>query len=148
MTLLGQWVMTSWVSQYFTVTVGNSPNAPATLGIYQPLNWTWLVGEHTGIITTERKHIYHLIYNIYWDITSGHITAHGMALYDITSTTSVHQTSGGHLITSHYHRTDVKPLNHNCIHNLCAKRNPVSVMRFAYETHYPLLINYITVLYQ
>ena len=77
------------------MTVGNSPTAPGTLGIYQPLNWAWLAGEHAGVITTERNHIYHLIYNIYSDTTSGYITAHGMALHNITSTTSVHWTSCG-----------------------------------------------------
>ena len=58
----------------------------------------------------------------------------------------------GHLITSHYHRTDVKPLSHNCIHeciqNLCVKRKPVSVMRFTYEPIIHYIINYITLLYQ
>ena len=29
-----------------TVIVGNSPTAPGTLGIYQPLNSAWLTGEH------------------------------------------------------------------------------------------------------
>ena len=78
-----------------SVTVWDSPTIPGTLGIFQPLNWARLAGEHAEVITTERNHTYHLIYKIYSEITSEYITAHGMALHDITSTTSVHQTSGG-----------------------------------------------------
>ena len=91
----GQPACATTISSYTTVTDGNSPTAPGTLGIYQPLIWARLAGEHAGVITTERNHIYHLIYSIYCDITSVYITAHGMVLHDITSATSVHQTSGG-----------------------------------------------------
>ena len=42
------------------MTVVNSTTAPGILGIDQPLNWAWLAGEHAGVITTERSHIYHL----------------------------------------------------------------------------------------
>ena len=45
---------------YHIVTVGDLPTALDTLGIYQPLNWAWLPGEHARVITTERSHIYHL----------------------------------------------------------------------------------------
>ena len=51
--------------QQLSVTVGNSPTAPDTLGSYQTLDWARLAGEHAGVNTTERNHIYHLIYNIY-----------------------------------------------------------------------------------
>ena len=47
------------------VTVGNSPTAPGTQGNYQQLNWAWIAGVHAGVVTTERNHTYHLIYNIY-----------------------------------------------------------------------------------
>ena len=96
------WFISSPLLDFKGVTVGNSPTALGTLGIYQPLNWARLAGEHTcRVIPTERNHIYHLIQNSYGDITSGYITTHGMALHDITCTTSVHQTSGG----SHHYFT-------------------------------------------
>ena len=50
------------------VTAGNSLSAPGTLGSYQTLDWARLA--HAGVSRTERNHSYHLIHNIYWDITS------------------------------------------------------------------------------
>ena len=47
---------------FISVTVGNSPTAPGTLGSYQALDWARLA--HAGINRTERNHIYHLIHNI------------------------------------------------------------------------------------
>ena len=51
------------------VTVGNSPTAPGTLGSYQTHDWARLA-THAGVVTTERNHIYHLLHNIYSEITS------------------------------------------------------------------------------
>ena len=63
--LIHPWFNSSLKLGAKSVTVGISTTAPGTLGNYQPLNWAWLAGEHTGVITTERNHIYYLIYNIY-----------------------------------------------------------------------------------
>ena len=65
----------------FIVTVENSPTAPGTLGNYQPLNWSRLAEERTGVITTERNHISPFIYNIYW---AYHIRVHHSTWYGIT----------------------------------------------------------------
>ena len=70
---------------YICVTVGNSPTAPDTLGIYQPLYWARLAGKHVGVITTERSHI----------STSGG-SPHGFALPQNRTTDEI--------------RSDVKPL--------------------------------------
>ena len=83
------------LSNVFGVTVGDIPTAQGTLGIYHPLNWARLAGEHGGVITTERSHIYHYIQHLLRYLTSRYIAAHGMALQGITSATSIHQTSGG-----------------------------------------------------
>ena len=48
-----------------SVTVVNSTTAPGTLGIYQPLNWAWLAGEHTGVINNREEPHLSSIYNIY-----------------------------------------------------------------------------------
>ena len=59
---------------------GTPPTAPGTLGIYQPCNWARLAGEHTGFITTERNHIYHLytFIEISHQGTSQHMVWHYM----------------------------------------------------------------------
>ena len=82
--------------QINTVTVENSCTAPGTLGSYQTLDWARLAGQHAGVIMTERNHIYHLMHNIYWDITSSQHIVHGMVMaHEISS--AVHQV--GHLMT-------------------------------------------------
>ena len=37
------------------LTVGNSPTAPGTMGIYQPLNWAWLTGVRTCAGVTNNR---------------------------------------------------------------------------------------------
>ena len=85
-----------FIDFHWNVTFGNSPTTPSTLGSYQNLDRVRLA-THAGVVTTERNHIYHLIYNIYWDFISSQHVVHGMVMvHNITS--AVHQV--GHLMAS------------------------------------------------
>ena len=92
-----------------TVTVGDLPTAPDTLGNYQPLNWAMLAQEHTGVITTERSHIYHLntTYLLRYHIRVHHSTWYGITRHHLHNiSTSDIRTSKQIFITEHQYRTE------------------------------------------
>ena len=93
---------------FANVTVGNSPTAPGTLRSYQTIDWARLA--HAGVNRTERNHSYHLIHNIYWDITSSQHMVHGVVkVHNITST--VHQV--GHMSTTSSQVNYINLINFN-----------------------------------
>ena len=93
--LICPWFHSSPLLGTKSVTVGNSPIAPGTLGSYQILDWAMLA--NAGVVTTDRNHIYHLIHNIYCDVISSQHMVHGMVMvHDAIS--AVHQVD--HLMAS------------------------------------------------
>ena len=80
-----EWILMVYLDSNGSVTVGNSPAAPGTLGIYQPLNWVKnLAGLRTcaGVTNNREEPLYHLQHLL----RLSHIMVH----YSILVTLTIH----------------------------------------------------------